>query len=145
MILTRPARWQDIESILERLSEQHQVEYRKIGYPGPDFTTRLWHFFLRGETACIWHDGKPQCFISIAHDNGVPVTWVGVTRECFDKGIGPLRAGRDYMREAVKRHGPIVSLLSSQHPKVTQWMKLLGAELKADDGALKLFVFEKAA
>ncbi len=141
----RVADWSDIESVLSRLSDQHRVEYEHMGYPGSGFMTKLVRFLAKGETQALWFDGQPQAFISIAPDNGLVTTWLGLTGECFAKGIGPIRIGRKYMQDAVQRHGAIVSLLTSPHPKIVQWMRLLGAELKADDGQMKLFIFGENA
>ncbi|MER9685912.1 hypothetical protein [Mesorhizobium sp. M0139] len=123
----RVAMWADIESILDRISDQHRAEYEKIGFPSEGFNLRLLHFMMAGDTHCIWFDGKPQCFMSVAPVGDVVTTWVGVTKECFDKGIGPLRLGRRHMADAVRRRGKITSYVASEHPKVAQWMKLLGA------------------
>lgn len=124
----RVAMWADIESILDRISDQHRAEYERIGFPGEAFNLRLLHFMMAGDTHCIWFDGKPQCFMAVAPQGGVVTTWVGVTKECFDKGIGPLRLGRKHMADAAAKFGPITSFVNSGHPKVSQWMKLLGAK-----------------
>lgn len=136
-----PAKWQHIEAVLADLSDQHEMEYRKLGYPSEDFMARFASFLTRGETRCMWFNSRPQCFISIAEECGVPTTWLGLTKDCINGGAGPIRAGRKYIKEAAKRHGVIVSYITSEHPQITRWMTLLGAELKADDGRVKLFAF----
>jgi hypothetical protein len=138
----RPAIWRDIESVVARLSDQHRTEYEKLGYPGQDFWLRLRAFVGRGETSCLWFDDLPQAFISIARDDdGLPVTWLCVTKATFERGADPIRIGRRFMADAVARHGPIVSYLTSEHPQIVRWMKLFGARLVAKDDVLKVFVF----
>lgn len=137
----RIATWTDVESVLARLSEQHRVEFGKLGFPGPTFDLRLINFMLHGDAHCLWFDERPQAFLAIAKQNGIVTTWLGVTGEAFDKGAGPIKAGRKKLREAADRLGPITSFITSDHPKVDQWMRLFGFRRGADLGAVKTFVF----
>lgn len=133
----RVALWADIESILDRISDQHRAEYEKIGFPSDGFYLRLLHFMMAGETHCLWFDDKPQFFVAISPQGDLLTTWVGFTKECFERGIGPLRLGRQHMADATKRLGKITSFVGSEHPKVGQWMKLAGAKQIGD----KVYVF----
>jgi hypothetical protein len=137
----RVAMWADVESVLGRLSDQHRVEFEPLGYPDEPFKLRLLHFLTAGECHCLWFDGQPQAFLAIAEQNGVVTTWLGVTKEAFDRGAGPVKAGRAKLREVADRLGPITSFITSTHPKVGQWMKLFGFAQKGDAGSAKIFVF----
>lgn len=137
----RVATWADVESVLDRLSDQHRAEFETLGFPGETFNLRLLHFLLAGEGHCLWFDDRPQAFLAIAEQSGIVTTWLGVTKEAFAKGAGPIKAGRQKLRDAADRLGPITSFITSAHPKVDQWMKLFGFERKTDLGTVKTFVF----
>lgn len=141
MMEWRVAMWSDIESVLDRLSDQHRAEFAPLGFPGDIFGLRLLKFMMVGECHCLWFDDKPQAFLAIAPQGDVVTTWLGVTKEAFDKGPAPIKAGRKKLREAADRLGPITSFITSQHPKVDQWMKLFGFKRVNDSAGCKIFVF----
>lgn len=137
----RVATWDPVRSVLDRLSDQHRAEYAKIGFPSAAFDMRLIGFMLRGETHCLWFDGQPQAFIAVAPTNGVVTTWLGLTKTCFDAGIGPIRIGRKHMRAMAHKYGPITSFVASGHPKVRKWMEVLGFEQIEETPEVKVFRF----
>lgn len=120
----RIAKWADVESVLARLSDQHRREYEKTGYPNPAFMRRMAAFMATGDTKMLWFDDKPQAILSICYN----VTWLACTKEFFEKGLASTRAARRYMKDAVKRHGPIKSYVGSDHPQTAKWMKAIGFE-----------------
>lgn len=126
----RPALWADVESILDRLSDQNRAEYPEIT---DAFKLRMLAFMMEGEATVMWFDGLPQAFLAINNS----VTWFAGTNAYFEKGIAALRASRQVMKEAVQRHGPIVSASGSKHPSTAKWFKLMGA--KSTDGMVFLF------
>lgn len=136
----RVATWADVESVLDRLSDQHRAEYAKLGVPDDILKMRMIHFMMGGETKALWFDGLPQAILAISPtpEHG-PVTWLAVTREYFEKGLPALRAAKVYMKEAVKRHGTITSFIGSEHPDVTRWLTLIGFELVGEKPGLKVF------
>ncbi|MBE0561850.1 MAG: hypothetical protein IH622_13690 [Ochrobactrum anthropi] len=132
--------YDDIESVLARLSDQHRGEFSKVGFPSQDFTNRLLQFLWSGDTKALYFNGKPQAILSIKADPSLgPITWLLCTTEYFENGLPALRASRKYMQNAVKRHGPIHSFVGSDHPAAAKWMRALGFTFIADVGNTKLF------
>ena len=138
----RPATWEDIESVIDRLSDQNRAEYEYAG--GVEgFKGAMFRFMVAGETNVLCFDGKPQAVLSIKREPEIgPVTWLIVTKELFEKGIAGMRVGRQYMRDAVARYGEITSFVSSKHPDVDRWMAFFGAKLVGTQGPTKIFLFE---
>jgi len=122
----RVATWTDVESVLDRLSEQHRVEYEALGWPSEEFLARMARYMAEADTKCLWFDGKPQAVLAIKPGAPLPTTWLAVTKEFYGKGMGPTRFARRYMQQAVQRHGPILSVIGSGHPQAAKWMKVLG-------------------
>lgn len=126
----RPALWDDVESILDRLSDQNRSEYPPITRA---FKLRMLAFMMEGEATVMWFDGQPQAFLAINNS----VTWFAGTNAYFEKGLPAFRVSRRLMKEAVQRHGPIVSVSGSKHPGTAKWFKLMGAH--SEDGRVFLF------
>lgn len=138
----REPTWADIESVMERLSEQHQAEYRKGGWPDKRFMASMAEFMTNGDTKALYFDGKPQAVLSIRNTVQFgPITWLACTKEFFDAGMAPTRAARRYMQEAVKRHRRIMSFVGSEHPCAAKWMKVIGFKLLEDRSGMKVFLF----
>lgn len=138
----RPASWRAVESILDRMCLQNREEYDRLGWSDEEIRRRLRTFMAQGEAQCLWFDGKPQAVIAVARVNKTqyPATWLVVTTDCL-RGAEPIKVGRRHMRELVRRHGPIVSYLTSNHDRIQKWMRLFGAKLVSVDDHGKLFVF----
>jgi hypothetical protein len=132
--------YEDIESVINRLSEQHRGEFSKVGFPSQDFTNRLLQFLWSGDTKALYFNGNPQAILSIKVDPSLgPITWLLCTTEYFENGLPALRASRRYMQDAVIRHGVIHSFVGSGHPAASKWMRALGFKFIADVGNTKLF------
>jgi hypothetical protein len=137
----REPTWADVESVLDRLSEQHQAEYRKLGWPDERFFASMAAFMAQGDTKALYFDGAPQAVLSIKNTAIGPVTWLACTKEFFAKGVAPTRAARRYMQDAVKRHRQVLSIVGSDHPQAAKWMKVIGFTLVKDLGDMKIFRF----
>lgn len=138
MMDVRPARWEDVESILDRLCDQHREEYGNR----PNIKTELVKFCAHAEANCLWFDGKPQAMLAIANVPPVgPVTWLACSKEYFEKGLPAILHARRYMRDAVRRHGPIWSNVGSTHPDAQRWMEMIGAALSHEHEGRKIFLF----
>lgn len=122
------AGWRDIESILDRLSDQHREEYEALGYPSEQFLASMAEYMAKADTKILEFDGKPQAVLAIQPGDPIPTTWLAVTKEFFDKGIATTRIARRYMQEAAKRHGPILSVSNARHPMMAKWMRAIGYE-----------------
>lgn len=134
----RPARWEDVEDILSRLSDQHREEYGNR----PGVKQEIAAFGAQAEVNCLWFDGKPQAMLAIRTFSAVgPVTWLACTKEYFEKGLPAIRQARRYMQAAVKRHGPIWSMVGSKHPDAQRWLELIGARLSHEIEDRKVFLF----
>lgn len=133
----RRALWSDVQSVAERLSDQNKTEYERVGGFNEVAQMKLLHFMMRGTSDTFWHDGKPQMVIAIADS----MTWFIATKEFFAGGMAAVRAARRYMQAARLRHGPIVSVVTSQHPQAQRWMEVLGAKLVEEDDRRKVFLF----
>lgn len=136
-----PATWQDIEHILAHLCDANREEYEAVGFPSMRFNTRLIQFCFNGDTRCLWFDNRPQAFIAIGVEQGVRGTWLGMTEACLTRGAGPIKIGRKYMAEQVAKYGRIHSIITSTHPQIVKWMRLLGAELVGEVDGNKVFEF----
>lgn len=122
----RIAKWADVESVLDRLSDQHRAEYAKLGYPRPEFMARMAAYMAQADTKVLWFDDKPQAVLAIKLGDPLPTTWLAVTKEFFENGTASTRAARRYMQDAAMRHGTILSIIGSGHPQAAKWMKVIG-------------------
>jgi len=141
MMEVRIAIWDDVESVLDRLSDQHRAEYAKAGFPGEGFMTAMAHFMTFADTRCLWFDGKPQAVLAISEDTEVPITWLACTKEFFENGLAATRAARRYMQGAVTRHGTVVSYVASEHPKAIKWMKTIGFTHLGQEQGVEVFEY----
>lgn len=137
----REPTWADVESVLDRLSEQHQSEYRRLGWPDERFLASMAAFMAGGDTKALYFDGAPQAVLSIKNTDIGPVTWLACTKEFFAKGMAPTRAARRYMQEAVQRHRQVFSIVGSDHPQAAKWMQVIGFDLVEDRGDVKVFLY----
>lgn len=134
--------WADIDSIMERLSDQHRAEYSNVGWPGERFMAMMAQFMTEGDTKALYFDGKPQAVLGIRNTVQYgPITWLACTKQFFEAGAGPTRACRRYMKEAVKRHRRIMSFVGSDHPCAAKWMKVIGFELVEERPDVKIFQY----
>lgn len=128
MRLRRARGWQDIQSILDRLSEQSRAEYESAGYPGEQFMASLAEFLAQGEVTVLEFDGEPQAFIAIKVEEPLPVTWFAATKEFYDKALATTRVARRFLKDAARRYGAIATVTGSTHPQAGKWLRVLGYE-----------------
>lgn len=127
MIDVRVATWADIETVLANLSDQNTAEYEAVGLHGDDLRAKMCRFMLQGETECAWFDGAPQSVFCVVQTPVFgAVTWFLATKAYFAAGPRAVIAGRKQIRAARQRHGPITSFVTSAHPDVDRWLRVLG-------------------
>jgi len=132
------AGWSDIDSILDRLSDQHREEYESLGYPEEPFMANMAEFMANSDVQVLEFDGLPQALLAVRPSDPIATTWLMVTKEFFAKpSIATVRLGRRYMEGCAAKYGPILSVSHAKHPKMAKWLKTIGFEQIND----KVFLF----
>lgn len=126
MNLRKASGWEDIQSILDRLSEQSRAEYESVGYPSEQFLAAMANFMAESEVTILEFDGQPQAVIAIRKEDRYAVTWFAATEDFYKRGHATTRVARRFMKDAAKRYGVIVTATGSKHPRAGKWLRLLG-------------------
>jgi len=132
------AGWSDIDSILDRLSDQHWEEYESLGYPEEPFMARMAEFMANSDVQVLEFDGFPQALLAVRPSDPIATTWLMATKEFFAKPpITTVRLCRRIMEGCAAKYGPILSVSHAKHPKMAKWLKTIGFEQIND----KVFLF----
>lgn len=137
----RVATLADAENVLSRLCDQNRAEAAQMGYSDSVLALKLAAFMLRGESYALWFDGQPQFILSIADEPNIgPCTWFIASKEFFNKGMRAPKWSRQFLKELAFNHGDLITISASGHPDVERWMRILGYEHIAEEGAMKIFL-----
>lgn len=134
--------WEDILSVLNRLSEVNEAEYAKIGWDRKERENRLIAFMALADTKVMWFDGQPQAVLAVRKSSLGPTTWFVATQyffENFNKSV--VKACRQYMASMARKHGSIVTVSVSDHPMAEKWFLTCGYKLADVNGPAKIFLY----